>query len=107
MSKTVLFQAIPFSISTHFSSILIIDRVLSGATTSVKNGPGRDGNEVVLRIPQSSSITGTSPSDCLVSYLEHSLWRYYSSAQVNLVYSTAPADWAKEVVLLLFMIYKW
>ena len=27
----------------------------------------------VLRIPQSSSITGTSPSDCFVSYLGHSL----------------------------------
>ena len=39
--------------------------------------------EGVLRIPQSSSITGTSPSDCLVSYPGHSsrgegflpLWR--------------------------------
>ena len=32
-----------------------------------------DGNEGVLCIPQSSSITGTSPSDCLVSYAGHSL----------------------------------
>ena len=38
-----------------------------------QGGPGRNGNEGVLRIPQSSSITGTSPSDCLVSYPEHSL----------------------------------
>ena len=34
--------------------------------------PHRDrvdvGNEKVLRIPQSSSITETSPSNCLVSY---------------------------------------
>ena len=30
------------------------------------------GNEGVLRIPQSSSITETSPSDCLMSYLGHS-----------------------------------
>ena len=29
---------------------------------------GSNGNEGVLRIPQSSSITGTSLSDCLVSY---------------------------------------
>ena len=35
--------------------------------------PGSDGNEGVLCIPQSSSITGTLPSDCLVSYLGHSL----------------------------------
>ena len=32
-----------------------------------------DGNEGVLCLPQSSSITGTSPSDCLVSYPGHSL----------------------------------
>ena len=33
MSKTVLFQAIQFSISTQFSSIWPINRILSGATT--------------------------------------------------------------------------
>ena len=32
-------------------------------------GPGNDGNKEVLCIPQSSSITGASPSDCLMSYL--------------------------------------
>ena len=46
---------------------------LSGATTPGLSGPGSDGNKVVLHIPQSSSITGTSPSDCLVSYPVHSL----------------------------------
>ena len=40
---------------------------LSGATAPGQSGPGSDGNEGVLRIPQSSSIAGTSPSDCLVS----------------------------------------
>ena len=29
--------------------------------TKDKSGPGSDGNEGVLHIPQSSSITGTSP----------------------------------------------
>ena len=52
----------------HFSSILPIDKTLSGATTPGQSEPGSDGSEGVLRIPQSSSITGTSPSDCLVSY---------------------------------------
>ena len=52
----------------QFSSIQPIDRVLSGATTLGQSGPGNDSNEGVLCIPQSSSITGTSPSDCLVSY---------------------------------------
>ena len=46
---------------------------LSGATTPGQIGPGGDGHEGVLRIPQSSSIAGTSPSDCLVSYSGHSL----------------------------------
>ena len=34
---------------------------------------GRHGNDGVPCIPRRSSITGTSPSDCLVSYPEHSL----------------------------------
>ena len=68
---------------------------LSGATTPGQSGPGSDGNEGVLRIPQSSSIAGTSPSDCLVSYPGHSLGGgSYPSAEKQSVYSTAPADWA-------------
>ena len=39
------------------------------------SGPKSNGNEGVLCIPQSSSITETSPSDCLVSYTGHSLGR--------------------------------
>ena len=35
--------------------------------------PGSDDIKEILCIPQSSSITGTSPSDCLVSYPGHSL----------------------------------
>ena len=66
---------------------------LSGATTPGQSGPGSNGNERVLRIPQSSSITGTSPSDCLMPYPGHLLGWSYPSAAVQLVYSTAPADW--------------
>ena len=56
--------------------------------------PGSDGNERVLRIPHSSSIAATSPTDCLVSYPGHSLvgGGSYSSAEKQSVYSTAPAD---------------
>ena len=69
---------------------------LSGATTPGQRGPGSNGNEGVLHIPQSSSIAGTSPSDCFVSYPGHSLrGGCYPSAEVQSVYSTAPADWAK------------
>ena len=66
----------------------------SGATSPDQSGPGSDGNKGVLHIPQSSSITGTSPSDCLVSLPGHLLGGSYPSAEVQLVYSTAPADWA-------------
>ena len=70
---------------------------LSGAPTPGQSGLGSDGNEGVLRIPQSSSIAGTSPSDCLVSYPGHLLGGgvSYTSAEKQSVYSTAPADWAK------------
>ena len=70
---------------------------LLGATTPGQSGPGSDGNKGVLRIPQSTSITEISPSDRLVSYLGHSLaGRAYPLAEKQSVYSTAPADWAKE-----------
>ena len=46
---------------------------LSGAITLGQSGPGSNSNEGVLRIPQSSSTAGTSPSDCLVLYPGHSL----------------------------------
>ena len=54
------------------SSIWAIDRILSGATTPGQNRPGGDANGVLL-IPQSCSITGVSPSDCLMSDAGHSL----------------------------------
>ena len=44
------------------SSIRPKDRTLSGATTPGQNGPRSNVNEGVLHIPQSSSITGASPS---------------------------------------------
>ena len=73
MSKTFLFQTIQLSISTKSSSTLPIDRTLSGATTAGQGEPGSDGNEGVHCISQSTSVTGASPSDCLVSYTGHSL----------------------------------
>ena len=54
----------------------------------------------MLHIPQIFRITGKSPSDCLVSYTEHSFEGSYSSAEVQSVYSTAPADRAIELSVL-------
>ena len=39
-----------------FCSILLIESTLSGASTQGKSGPGNNGNEGVLHIPQRSSI---------------------------------------------------
>ena len=52
-------------------SIWPIDWTLSGATNPGQSGPWCDSNKGVLRILQSSSISGTSPG--LVSYAGHSL----------------------------------
>ena len=60
------------------------------------SGPESDGNEGVLYIPQSSSITEASASDCLMSYLGHSVvvGGSYPSEEVQSVYSTTSVDWA-------------
>ena len=89
MSKTALFQPIQFSISGQFNSMWSIDRTLSGITTPGQSGPRSNSNEGVLRISRSSSISGTSASDCLVSYQGHSV-------EKPSVYCTTPADWAKS-----------
>ena len=60
-----------------------------------QSGPGSNGNEEVLHIFQSFTITGATPSDCLVSYPGHSLQESYPSAKMRLVYSAAQANWAK------------
>ena len=63
--------------------------MLLGATTPGQSKPGSDGYEGVLHISQSSIITETSPSDCLVSYPGHSLGEFYPSTEMQLVYSAA------------------
>ena len=79
--QQVLFLAIQFSRSHLFPLIL------------------NDANDGVLCIPQSSSFTGASSSNCLVSrtliWLEEGS---YPSAEIQSVYSTAPADWAKHLL---------
>ena len=79
----------------QFSSILSLDRALSGATILGQSGPGNNDNKEVLCIPQSLSITGTSLSDCLVSYPGHSFGGGLTPLQRCSVYSTAPTDWAE------------
>ena len=55
--------------------------------------------------PQSSNITGVLPSDCLVSYPGHSLGGVLPLCREAVVYSTAPADWARVCVCVYTYIY--
>ena len=71
------------------------DRTGPGATTSVHNGPGSNGSEGVVRIPQSSSITEATPPDCFVSYPGHSLVESDPSVEIQSEYFAAPVDWAR------------
>ena len=66
--KAVLFQKIQFSISMQIISMWPLDWTQFGAATLGQSGAESDGNEEVLRIPQSFNITETSLSDCLWSY---------------------------------------
>ena len=76
------------------SSIWYIDRSRLGATIPGQGRSGNDSNEGVLHIPQSSSITGASPSDCLISYPRHTFGDSYSSAEMQSGYPVASADCA-------------
>ena len=79
------------------SSICAIDMTLSDATTPSQGSPGNNGIEGVLHIPQSSSITGASPSGCLVSYTGHLLGGVTPLQRCRMlsVSSIAPANWAQ------------
>ena len=113
--KTVLFQTIQSSKSTHFkyqnfyfeqfslalvqfSSIWLIDMTPSGAIAPSQSGTGSDGNKGVLRIPQSSSIARASPSDYSMSSPRHSLGESHPSTEMQSVYSAAPADQAIHIL---------
>ena len=101
--QTVLFQTIKSSVShlpgQSLNAIWPIDRTLIGATILSHSGLRTDGNERVLRILQNSSITGTSPSDCLVWYFGHSLsWGSYPSREIQSVYYADKSYWAAWII---------
>ena len=66
------------------SSILPIDRTLLGTTNPRQSGHGSDDSEGVICIPQNSSTTGASPSECLVSYPRHLLVEFYPTSEMQL-----------------------
>ena len=81
MSK-LLFQTIQFSINKQFSSTGPIDRTLSDASITGPTEHENNDNKEQLRVPQSSSISGASSSDCLVSYPGHSFERSWDAVGV-------------------------
>ena len=112
--RTVLLQAIHFSISTQFSFIWPIDRTLSGATTPRQSGPGSDDNEEelqhywnhtirlfrvisrahlgeILPLAEMQSVYFTVSVDWVTG---HMLGETYHSAEMQPVHSAALADWA-------------
>ena len=78
--------------STLFISIYSIDKDTIRCYHSGQECTGIYGNKGLIRIPEISSISRASPSDCLVSYPEHWLREYYASAEMHSVYFTATAD---------------
>ena len=78
-------------------SIWLIDRTLSGSTTPGQGGYLSDGIEWVLHIPQSSTITGVSQSDSLVSYTGHSVGvDLIPQKRCSQCILQALVDWAEE-----------
>ena len=79
-------------------SIWPIDRTLSGVTTPDQSELGNNGSEGVIHIPQISKA-GAVPLDYLIAYPRHSMeGRSYPSAEKQLVYFSATADWAYPIL---------
>ena len=64
-----------------------MERTLPVATTPGQSGTGSDGNEEILCIHQNSCITGTSPSESLMSYSGQSLREACPSAKKQAIHS--------------------
>ena len=68
------------------------------------SGPGGNDNEDVLCIPQSSSITGASPPDCLASYPGHSFGKSLMLA-VGVFPQTQPTGLYIYIVRIVFPVF--
>ena len=88
MIKQFYFKQFSLALSTQYKC----QTVLSGTTTPSQSGLGSNGNKGALCIPQNSSITAATPSDCLVSYSGHSLEESYPSTEMQLVFTAGPAN---------------
>ena len=90
----------------QLNSIWRIDWPQSDATTQGQSGPESDGNEGVLRVPQSSSNTRTSSSDCLESYPVHSLGESLPLCRYAVGVFYSPSRLGKWQIVLTFLLWK-
>ena len=100
MSKTVLFQAIEFSKRMQFSSIWPINRTLSGTNTPGQSRPRSDGYERgTLHSPKAPALLKPHQQIVLCHIPDTRVCGeggLTPSAEVQSVYSTTLADWAKD-----------
>ena len=91
-------------VCSQFKCQTVLFGTLPGASSPSQSGPGSNSNEGVIHIPQNSSITGASPSDCLVSYQGEfaksvrGRGSYPPLAKMQSMYSTPPADLAESIL---------
>ena len=105
--QTDLFQTIQFGICHLFALSLNVKQfysthrysTLSDVTNPDQSGPGSDGNEGVLCIPQCSGITGSSPFDYLVPYPGHSFGGILSLCR-DAVYVFCSHSWLDQLHLM-------
>ena len=95
-----------FCMNAQLNSIWPIERTVPCDTNLSPSAPGNNGNDRSFCILRISSITGTSPSDCLESYLGHSFGGGYPSVEEQSVYFAALADWTtinRRIRILLYI----
>ena len=95
--KTVLFQTIQFSISTHFSSIWSIYRTLSCATTPDRVDLRAMAIKGYSAFPKVPALL--EPHNQIVwCHYKDNRWRWGSYPSAEIQHSTAPTDWTIFVI---------
>ena len=78
--------------------MILVDKTLSGASTSGQSELGAMALKEYSTFSKSPRLDGASPSNGLFSYLGRSLGgSFYSTAEKQSVYSSAPTDWAETL----------
>ena len=102
----VLFVYISFKYSKWLNgSFWAIDGTQTNTICQGQHELGSNGNEEVLHIPQSSRLEPHPQMQFSVIYRTLLVGMSYSSAELQLVYSTAPAEWTIKYLVEWFCIH--